>query len=357
MRKILIINIFGIGDVLFTTPLVRSLRENFPGAYIAYVCSQRAYSVLEHNPHLDKIYIYEKDDYRALWKKSRVQAIQKAIAALAEIRSQQFDVVVDLSLNRLFNFLSWAFGVPERIGFNYKNRSPFLTKKVPIKGFEDKHVVEHYLSLLQFFRVKPRSQKMEVFSTAADQSWAEGALRQNGIKPGERVVALIPGGGVSWGKDVVFRRWPVERHAQLVDKIIAKFKVKVILLGDLSEQPLATELRSTMKNSVIDFIGQTSVGQYLAFFSRCELVVLNDGGPLHMAVAAGARTVSLIGPVDEKIYGPYPPQGHGIVTQNIACRPCYRSFRHADCEHISCLRQITVEDVFEKVEEILKEKI
>ena len=73
-----------------------------------------------------------------------------------------------------------------------------------------------------------------------------------------------------------------------------------------------------------------------------------------MAVAAGAKTVSLIGPVDENIYGPYPMTGHGVVTKEIACRPCYRKFRRADCDHISCLRQITVDEVFKKVEEILK---
>jgi len=68
LNKILIINNFGIGDVLFTTPLIRNIRANYPDAFIGYVCSLRASSVLENNPCLNKIYIYEKDDYRVLWK-------------------------------------------------------------------------------------------------------------------------------------------------------------------------------------------------------------------------------------------------------------------------------------------------
>jgi ADP-heptose:LPS heptosyltransferase len=108
-----------------------------------------------------------------------------------------------------------------------------------------------------------------------------------------------------------------------------------------------------MNNSVVSLVGNTTIGQYLALLSRCHLVVMNDGGPLHMAVAAGTKTVSLIGPVDEHVYGPYPVNGHQIVTTPIACRPCYRQFRRADCEHIGCLAQIQVDDVFKKAENIL----
>ncbi|HQP10619.1 MAG TPA: hypothetical protein PKV41_04475 [Candidatus Omnitrophota bacterium] len=72
-----------------------------------------------------------------------------------------------------------------------------------------------------------------------------------------------------------------------------------------------------------------------------------------MAVAAGTRTVSIFGPVDENVYGPYPRGNHIVIKKELACRPCYRRFRRARCEHISCLNQLTVEEVLERIAKIL----
>jgi ADP-heptose:LPS heptosyltransferase len=71
-------------------------------------------------------------------------------------------------------------------------------------------------------------------------------------------------------------------------------------------------------------------------------------------VAAGTRTVSVFGPVDERVYGPYPPEGHLVVKKGVPCQPCYRRFRMTDCGHISCLQLLEVEEVWEAVEKILK---
>jgi len=354
LNKILIINNFGIGDVLFTTPLIRNIRANYPDAFIGYVCSLRASSVLENNPCLNKIYIYEKDDYRVLWKKSRLAAFRKAGRAFLEIRRERFDIVFDFSLNRLFSFLGFVSGIPRRIGFNYKGRSGFLTTKIAINGFEGKHVVEHYLSLAQRAGIKITGRELEAYPKLADCEWAKKILQDNGIQRNDLLAAIVPGGGVSWGPDVVYRRWPAENHAKLADKIIEKFNAKIILLGDQNEQELAEGFKKAARRKIVDLIGKTTLGQYLALLAMAKLVVVNDGGPLHMAVAAGAKTVSLIGPVDENIYGPFPKDGHGVVTKDIACRPCYRQFHRADCKHISCIRTITVEEVFSKVEEVLK---
>ena len=164
MKKILIINIFGIGDVLFTTPLVRNIREAFPDAYIGYVCNKRAQAVLGNNPHINKIFIYERDDYYALYKTSKIQFLKKFSASLSEIKKERFDVVFDFSMSRSSSFLMWFLGIKQRIGLNYKNRGALLTTKINIDGFEGKHVVEYYLELLERLRIPIRSRQMDVFS-------------------------------------------------------------------------------------------------------------------------------------------------------------------------------------------------
>ena len=89
---------------------------------------------------------------------------------------------------------------------------------------------------------------------------------------------------------------------------------------------------------------------------KMRLVVTNDGGPLHMASALGVKTVSIFGPVDEKVYGPYPPSDKHIVitNKNITCRPCYKNFRFWGCpNNLSCVKDITVDEVFTAVRSLL----
>ncbi len=355
LKKILIINIFGIGDVLFTTPMIRNIKESIPDAFIGYMCNQRAFPVLENNPLINKFYIYEKDDWRKVYRQSKVRCFQDAVRFMGGVRQEGYDAVFDLSLDKYMSACTGLIGIKERIGFYYKRRGVFLTTRIPINGFEKKHVVEHYLDLLETQGLTTAHKRLEVYVRDRDRAWVEHRLAAEGIARGESVVGLIPGGGASWGRDARYRRWAPERHAQLADKTVEKFSVKVILMGDADEKDLGQRLTAAMRHRPLNLIGATTLGQYLALLERCRLVIVNDGGPLHMAVAAGAPTVSLIATVDESVYGPYPREGHRVVTKDIACRPCYRQFRRADCDHISCLNDIRVEEVFAEVEAALSE--
>ena len=91
-----------------------------------------------------------------------------------------------------------------------------------------------------------------------------------------------------------------------------------------------------------------------ALLKQCQGAILNDGGPLHVAEAVGTRTVSIFGPVDPLVYGPYPASNHTVVQKHLPCQPCYeRRFRMADCGHINCLGELTVEEDYRKVRNIL----
>ena len=162
--RILIINIFGIGDVLFTTPLIKNLKDNIPDAFIGYVANRRAAVVLENNPNIDKVIVYERDDYTEVYKKSKIRFLQKFKKALQEIEDERYDLVIDLSLNSYASFFMWMVGIPKRIGFNYKNRSPFLTRKVKLEGYEGRPVAEYYLDLLKELNLK-REKLMRVTSS------------------------------------------------------------------------------------------------------------------------------------------------------------------------------------------------
>ena len=352
-QKILIINPFGIGDVLFTTPLISNIKAHWPSAGVGYLANARSAPILALNPKIDKVFIYERDEFNAVYRRSKIEFFQKFRKFLEDIHAEQFDLAIDLSLNGNLSFLMWLIGIRKRVGFNYKNRSPLLTQKIPLEGYESKHVVEYYLDILTEIGVPAVRKRLEIFVPEADKRWAESIWHKHGDLVHRKVVAIIPGGGASWGKDAFYKRWPLENYAKLADKIVEKFGAAIILMGDQNETVLCDEVAHLMRRSSVDLAGKTSITQLAALLALCKAVVVNDGGPLHVAVAAGAKTVSIFGPVDEKVYGPYPQENHVVITNGIACRPCYSRFRRAECGHVSCLTKLDVDEVAERIGQIL----
>jgi len=352
-QKILIINIFGIGDVLFTTPLISNLKRHWPKCLIGYIANGRTAILLENNPQVDKVFIYDRDEYQTTYKQSKLQFFGKMRTALSEIKSERYDLAIDLSLNSSVSFLMRLIGIKERMGFNYRNRSPFLTRKINLSGYEGRHVVEYYLDILRELRVPVIDTALKIYPSEVEQKWADDICERFYLLPEDLTVAVVPGGGDSWGKDAHFKRWPVEKYAQLADKMIEKFSAKIILMGNHSEIDLCSYVSRKMRGSCYDLSGQTSLHQMATFLKRCKLAVVNDGGPLHVAVASGVKTVSIFGPVDENVYGPYPKAKHVVANKQISCRPCYRHFRMAACEHHHCINSLELEEVFRKVEQVL----
>lgn len=355
--KILIINPFGIGDVIFSTPLVQALRESYPDSFIGYVCNRRAQEVLGSNPNLSRIYIYEKDEYRAAWAESKTKCLKRILAFLKSIRKERFDIVIDLSLSYQYSLISKLIGIRRRVGFNYRHRGRFLTKKIDIDGFQEKHVIEYYRDILGLLGIDPKgfSRSPQVHLTDQDAAWADDFLKDNGVKEGDLLIGVIPGCGASWGADANHRRWDREGFTKVCDGLAERYGAKVVLLGDPHEIEICDEIQGMLKRKAIMSCGRTSLRNFLGLINRCRVVITNDGGPLHMAVGMGINTVSIFGPVDEKIYGPYPSSpGHVVMSKvGMKCRPCYRKFKHNVCKERTCLKSIRPEDVLGAVECLL----
>jgi len=352
---VLIINPFGIGDVLFSTALVESLGRQVEGCHIGFLCNRRTEDLLKNNPLIDWVFVFEKDEYRDLWNKSKTECIKKFISFLKDIKAKRFDTVIDLSLSRQFGFITWLIGIPRRIGLNYKNRGIFLTDKIDIAGYNEKHIVEYYLSLLGLIELKPTANYLMLYISDDDRKWAKDFLAANGIQEGDLVVGVVPGGGASWGKDAVVKHWKKEKFAEVADHLAEKHNAKILILGSEAEKDICETVKKNMKTPAIDACGSTTLLQFAALSGMCNLVIANDGGPLHIAVAMGARTVGIFGPVDENVYGQYPSsEKHKVVTGKAECRPCYKNFKLRKCDIKKCLDTVTAEEVFDAAAEALK---
>ncbi|MFA4993005.1 MAG: glycosyltransferase family 9 protein [Candidatus Omnitrophota bacterium] len=353
--KFLIINPFGIGDVLFTTPVIRAIKGRYPDSFIGYWSNLRVKPILESNPQINKVFALSRGDLKKIYQESFFKAVWSAIKLTREIRKERFDICLDFSLDHRYSLFAKILGIGRRIGFNYKGRGRFLSRRLDVDGYHDKHVVEYYLELLKFLDVPVSDKGLFLAVSTGGELKAKNLFAACGIEEKDLVIGIAPGAGGSWGKDAVYKHWPALKFAQLGDRLVDELKAKVVILGDESEREISEVIVHAMRNKPVDLVGKTGLEIFPGIIKNCNLVITNDGGPMHMAVALGVRSVSIFGPVSEAVYGPFPPGSeHAVLKWDIDCRPCYKNFRLPVCDKDrECLRQVDVDKVFDAAAKLL----
>ncbi|MGH7198656.1 MAG: glycosyltransferase family 9 protein [Candidatus Omnitrophota bacterium] len=355
LKRVLVVNPFGIGDVLFSMALVEAVKRSSPDTQIGFVCNERTEALVRMNHSVSDVFVFNRDRFRALRKEGLVPFLRELGRLLSEVRKSRFDTMIDLSLGREYNFFAMCLGIKKRIGLDHKGRGVFLTQKIKIAGYAGRHVADTQLSLLKFMNIsydkKPVKVLLEVSSEMKKR--ADQLLREAGIGGSDPVIAVAPGGGKSWGKDAIFKQWDPGRFAKAVDRFCEKRGHRVILLGDAGERELLERTASSLRAKAVIFAGE-ALEAVAALLLRSELLLCNDGGLLHLANALGVKTVSIFGPVDEKVYGPYHNgAAREVVTQSVPCRPCYKNFHFPPCPYNRrCLEDLPVEKVVQALEKV-----
>lgn len=355
LKRILVVNPFGIGDVLFSMTLVEAVKLFAPDTQIGFLCNERTEALVRMNPLIGEVFVFNRDHYRDLWKRGWTPFFRELGHFLGLIRKSHFDAMIDLSLGREYNFIGMCLGIRERIGLDHKGRGIFLTRKKKILGYANEHAADTQLALLELIGIPVQKKPIKVSLTVSSgaKKRIESILRENGFGASDPILAVAPGGGRSWGKDAIFKQWDPDRFAAAAERFSETRGHRIVLLGDAGERELlertATQLR--MKATII-------AGEVMecaaALLLRSELLLCNDGGLLHLANALGVKTVSIFGPVDEKVYGPYHNGvAHEVVTQLVPCRPCYKNFHFPPCPFDRrCLNELPVEKVVKALEKV-----
>ena len=355
-RSFLVINPFGIGDVLFSTPLVRQLHEAHPGAKIYYLCNRRTSLFMKNHPLITKLFIYERDEFREAEKRSFWEGAWMLITFLYSIWKEHIGTSIDLSLNSKFGLYALLAGIPVRAGFDHKKRGRFLNRKLPLAGFDDKHAAEYYLDVLPLIGIKPRIAPMEIYDDEESKAWAAMA-----VKPGKLFIGIAPCGGQTMGSDAGLKRWPGDKFSELINRLVARFHPQIFIFASPAEKPeinaILTRLTPAAREAILE-LPEASLSKLIALTAHCDLFISNDTGPLRFADAHGKKIVSFFGPVDERVYGPFPfsPERHRVLTHRMPCQPCYKRFRLAEChDNVACLTGVSVDEAFHACDELIKD--
>ena len=340
-KRILIIQTAFIGDVILSTPLIKVLRRTFPDAFISFLLIPETENVLENNPHLDEVLVYDK---------RKKKGLGSLLQIIARVRQGKFDLAVIPHRSMRSAILAYLSGIPERIGFDRAVGSSLFTKRVAYNA--NAHEVERNLSLLSNFAPRPEDTSPELFPSTDDLSYVRRLLSDSGISEGERVVGIAPGS--VWAT----KRWLPERFAEVADLLLKEAEIKVVLLGSREDRALCERIADLMAGRPAIVAGKTSVLQSAAILSLCRVLLSNDSAPVHMASATGTPVVAIFGStIPEFGFAPYGVD-QVIIEKQMDCRPCgIHGKRKCPEKHFRCMRDISTKEVYEAVLSLLRRRV
>ena len=313
-----------IGDVVFTTPVIRALRRQFPGAHLTYLVESAAAPVVATNPHLNEVIVVP---HTRGWR--RVADDLRLARALG---AAKFDLVIDLHGGPRSAWLTWASRAPLRVGYDVPGRAWMYTRVVHRpRAQRPRHAVENQWELLAAIdpgrqAADPSADRVEMPVDPAARDAVDRRLAQAGVRLGDRLVVLH----VSAGNP--FRRWPESAFAELASGLAAADTARwVLITGGPSDRAAGSRVIEAAKSRagaaaarIVD--GEDiSLPELRALMDRAALFVGGDSGPLHVASTSDVPIVGLYGPTLPERSAPWRPRDiptASVDAGSLPCRPC-----------------------------------
>jgi ADP-heptose:LPS heptosyltransferase len=358
VKRILVVKLADLGDVLTATPAIRALRAAHPSAHLAALVTPGTVPLLAGTDLVDDIIPFEKKTYdRPLLAGLAAPA---ALGLARRLRSEKWDALA------LFHHLTTPFGIAKYAALCTASGAPivagldngrgwFLTDRVADAGFGARHEADNWLAVAELLGGYNPEPHYELRISDDDRAWADREIAARGLER-ESMLAVHPGSGAF----SLARRWPARRFATVARMLAAEHGLRPLVIQGpaAEEQMLARSV--AVAGGGLDIIGPAPTpGALVAFLSQVRLFVGNESGVMHLAVAAGAPIVAVFGPTNECAWGPYPltSPAHAIVRESLACSPCVHRGHSlgtpAGCEARTCLDLIEPRTVVGAAERVL----
>jgi len=346
-KSILIIKLSAIGDVVHALPLLEVLRKNFPEARIDWVVEEESSQIVDEHKGIDNVIISHRKSWqkRFLKRGERSAAFREIMQFLRELRSKEYELVIDLQGLFKSAILTGLSKGKRKIGTTGgREGSQLVLTQRPYSVDSNQHPVDRYLKMAEHLKCKKDSWNGDIPIRESDKRSIDKLLHDNGIEE-RMLVAINP--MAKWKTKL----WESGKFAILADRLQKDLSCKIIFTGSRQDRAKIDEIIERMDEKPINLAGQTSLKELAYLYSKCQLLVSTDTGPMHIAAAMGCPVVALFGPTAPWRTGPY-GKGHRVIRDEIECSPCFIKKR---CDHLSCMRNITVDRVFDTVEESLND--
>ena len=330
MKNLLIMHTGGwIGDMVLLTPALRALKSEFPDCRMTMLVLPLVRELMERNPYLDEIVVYDK--------RNEQKGFHSLMAIAKQLRSMAFDTTIILHPNSVNSaIIAYMAHIPKRIGLKLTGNGFFLTTKINRRP--NIHEVQRYLDIILPIAGTGFFDRLEFWGIEQDDE--DFAKRIIADDLGEKVA------GINISTTWQTKQWKIERFAHLAELLYDQLGIKSILTGGKSDAQSGQKIIEIASNSdeyILDFTGKTTLWQLGAIIKHCNFYITCDSGPMHISSALGTPTITLFGPTDPIRHRPY-GEGNIVIKKDMKCSPCYK--RECKNRDFACMDAIQVEDVY-----------
>jgi lipopolysaccharide heptosyltransferase I len=365
-RKILLIKLSAVGDVVHTIPVLNKLRRRYPTAQLDWLVTPAIAELLRHHPAITNVIEFEREAWSKPW---RLTPFASYARLAAKLRAAAYDLVVDMHGQFRTAALTLATGAPARIGFDRPRANvwdasprkfPEQARKHAWQGARegswvaythhirvptlDLHAVDRYLNVGPILGLDREPADFFFPIPQPAISHVDALLNEHGAGRAG-IVVMAP--GTIWET----KRWGSDKFAKVAGHFLSR-GFAVILIGSQRERAVCEEV-AALAPGAVDLAGMTTLSELAALICRSAISITNDSGPMHLAVALDRPVVSIFGPTDPIWIGPY-RRASAVLQADLECSPCYLR-RLKDCHHDhACMGGVSPVAVIERAESIVR---
>ena len=349
IKKILLIKLLYIGDVVLTTPAIRTFKESLPHATISMAVYKNTAPVLEGNPNIAEILSLDSAARKLpAWKR-----LKKEIEFVREVRNRQFDLIVNLTNNDRGAILSFLSGAQYRIGMSrpkkslMKNWNKLLFTHLYTIDNTHTHWAARHLEAVRLLGFEPKAGKLEIYLKDLEIKETKELLIKNGWDGNRKLIHIHPTARLK------SKCWRAEGVADVINYVIhAGYDVALTSGKDRFEMDIIEKILSLTKYKPINLAGKTSLREIASISSLSTLFIGVDSAPIHIAAAVDTPVIALFGPMPVELWRPW-GNGHTVLIKYMDCLPCGLDGCNGSGKS-ECLDSLSSYVVIEKIKEILE---
>lgn len=339
-KRILIIKLGAMGDVLRTTPVLRALRQQMSPCHITWLTAPESIVLLKYNPFIDRLLEWNFESALML----QAQEFDLVLNFEKEPGPLALDALIKAREKKGFALTRWgtlgvhnaASGYALELGINDDLKFHRNEKPMPRILFE--------MAELEF---RGEEYVLEIGDGA--RAFGEKFIGDNGLRGKHPIIGLNTGCGAVFPT----KQWPLENFVELVRELKAQTQATLILLGGMRENNFNAELLDqSPQGALIDTGCDNSLEEFMGLLNQCDLVVSADSLAMHIAIALHRQVVALIGPTSITEIDLY---GRGVkLSSNLECAPCYGK---SCSQEINCMRELGANLVLREISKIINAKL
>jgi lipopolysaccharide heptosyltransferase I len=345
-RRILIIRLSSIGDVVRTLPALTSLRRQYPESHIAWAVEDKSSSILEGHPDLDELLVFKRKEIAGLLKHPLCffEGLSLLARFLDKIRGARYDLVLDFHGILKSGLIAAFTRSPNRVGFAKEFVKEFnhlfTNRKISPSDARLPRVTRNLELIRPYVSDENITDKPVIGITGNHREKARAFMTE---KFGDHhpLVAIHPG----TSRDI--KKWSARSFAMVCDMVAESLDAKVVLTWGPGERGEAELIRSLANSRPEVGMRTDSLFELAAVLEACDLMITVDSGPMHIGSAVGTPVIAIFGPTDVQVNSPH-WQPYELVSSNMECSPC-----DENCDLAECMAAVTPDAVVAAARKLL----